>query len=90
MKKKMKIQISQNHFITLQTRGVSVNVKSKAEEAAVEMGFSSLQDAVRLFVRQLADRKINLELDLAYEDYSKGNYIDIKPGEDIRRKLLER
>lgn len=74
--------------ITLQTRGIDIEVKEHAEKVAREKGFSTLQDAVRLFVHQMAERSLDFRIEMALQQYENGEYITIKPGENIRERIL--
>lgn len=42
---------------------VDPQVRKKAEREAENLGFSSLQDAVRLYLKKLADKRIAVELE---------------------------
>lgn len=42
---------------------VDPQVRKKAEREAENLGFSSLQDAVRLYLKKLADKRIRVELE---------------------------
>jgi len=44
----------------VQTTGVLIEVKDRAEEEAKKQGFGNLQDAVRLFITQLAEGKVQV------------------------------
>jgi antitoxin component of RelBE/YafQ-DinJ toxin-antitoxin module len=39
---------------------LDVKLRNQAATSAAKMGFSSLQEAVRIFLRKMADRKIDL------------------------------
>jgi hypothetical protein len=49
-----------SNLIRLQTTGILAEIKEKAEKQAVEQGFGSLNDAVRMFVNQFAHGRIQI------------------------------
>ena len=42
---------------------IDKSLRSEAEVAAISQGFSSLQEAVRVFVKRLADKKISVSFE---------------------------
>lgn len=44
---------------TLQVKNVSTKTKEKAEKVAISQGFSSVQDAVRMFISEYSKGKIH-------------------------------
>lgn len=78
--------------VTLQTRGVSVDLKEKAEKRAEKDGFSSFQDVIRLFVKLYAENGFagiswgaGLDKDVikSIEDYKKGNTITLHENQKL-------
>lgn len=83
--------------ITLQVRGINSSVKEKAEKVAKKSGFSTLQDAIRVFVADLAQGeriqtnmkveyaspKLQKTINEAMEEYRRGEYITLESDEDI-------
>ena len=82
--------------ITLQTRGVSIETKERAEKKAQKGGFENLQDFVRYVVERLADDEdffikksytmspaLEKEVARSMKDYKEGRYIVLKTSEDI-------
>lgn len=68
-------------------------LRKKAEEGALEQGFSSVQEAVRVFLNKLAQRKINFKVeegvqlsDKAIKRYDKMSD-DIDSGKDKTRSF---
>lgn len=43
---------------------ISKELKKTAEAEALKMGFSSLQDTIRVFLRQLAEKKVDITFTL--------------------------
>lgn len=64
-------------------------LKSEAEIAAINQGFSSLQEAVRVFIKRLADRKMTVAFEdtiaLSPKAIARYNRIDedLKKGKNI-------
>lgn len=79
-------------------------LRSEAEIAAISQGFSSLQEAIRVFVKRLADRKMTIvfedtvilskkaarRYDKIDEDYKNNrNIFEAKNTKDLMKQLSE-
>jgi hypothetical protein len=49
---------------------IPTDIKNSAEEAALEMGFSSLQESVRVFLKKMAERKFTVSFTEIEEELS--------------------
>ncbi|KKS84973.1 MAG: hypothetical protein UV59_C0012G0066 [Candidatus Gottesmanbacteria bacterium GW2011_GWA1_43_11] len=82
---------------------VSKTIRDQAAAVATKMGFSSLQEAVRLFLNQLVDEKTDLKfvekplrvspraakrLDKMVEDYEKGK-LKTKKFSDVKSLMAD-
>lgn len=83
---------------------LNLQLKREAEKEAQEQGFSSLQEAIRVFLKKLSDKKINVSFeetvalseksDRRYErivkDYKEGrNIMQVGNVKDLMKKLHE-
>jgi len=64
--------------INLQTK-LPLRLKNNAEQAAKEMGFSNLQEAVRIFLKNLASRQVEPVFVSTFDDS------DFFPGLDVEK-----
>ncbi len=87
--------------ITLQTKGISLAVKKKADKVAKKKGYNSVQDVVRMFVNDFANEKTDIkrtwgagldpEVQEALAEYRRGetHLLDLNlPVEEAMDKLL--
>ena len=81
----------------VQTKNVAIDVKERAEKRAVEAGYNSIQDVIRIFLIDVANGRFPLklawgdgldpEVQKSLEDYRNGRYTTIAPNEDIDKIL---
>lgn len=60
-------------------------LRIKAEKASEEMGFSSLQEAVRIFLNKLSSR----EVDVTFREQFPAEYIELSPAAEKRYKKIK-
>jgi len=63
---------------------VSKDLKNKAEAVALDYGFSSLQESVRLFLAKLAKRSLSFEIE------PKEEYIKLSPAAQRRYAAMDK
>lgn len=81
---------------------LNTDLKKEAEKQALNQGFSSLQEAVRVFLKKLSDKKINVSFEETVilseksqnryqriiEDFKEGkNIYEAKNHQDLMKKL---
>ena len=81
---------------------VSKNLKISAQETAYEMGFSSLQELIRVILKKVADKTINITLEESFtlskkaakryekiaKDIEKGvGFYEAKDVDDLMKQL---
>lgn len=64
---------------------VETNLRAQAAKAAAEMGFSSLQEPVRVFLKQLADRSVKVKFEPVVKLSAKNERRYAKMTEDFKR-----
>ncbi len=80
-------------YVTLQTRNIPIDVKERAEANAREAGFSSLQDYVRVMVRNLSIVNVPVKIDVslhndpeflkAMKDVREGRVYSLTPNPNL-------
>jgi hypothetical protein len=83
--------------ITLQTTGVPLKTKQKADKRAKKEGFNSVQDLVRIFLKDYSEGRYEVSLNLrarhpevrqSLDEYERGEYIEVNPNKDIFAQIL--
>lgn len=87
-------------YVTVQTKNVRKDVKERAELAAKEAGFSSLQDVIRLAIVNIASGNLDINFGLSprqvislkksISDYKKGNYTVLTPNTSLSEQIFEK
>lgn len=79
--------------ITLQTKNIKEETKERADKLAKELGYTSIQDVIRLFIEDFSHGRIDLKRDWglglnpeireAFQEYKDGKLVDIDPDKDL-------
>ncbi len=82
---------------TIQTKGVSIDVKEKADQNAKAAGFSSIQDVLRIIIIDIANGELPLKIDWSYkrrkairealDDYERGDYIEYDSSKPLSEQI---
>jgi antitoxin component of RelBE/YafQ-DinJ toxin-antitoxin module len=86
--------------VTIQTKNVDIEVKRKADEVAKKAGFGGLNDAIRLFVADLAsgelyitqpkieNKALKARIRQALKEYEEGRYTILDPNRSLSDQIL--
>ncbi len=85
--------------MTVQTTNVNVKIKEKADKVAQEAGFNSVQDVIRIFLKDLSEGEIPLKMNWGYtrnpdlnesiRQYKNGQYKELKENEKLSDKIRD-